>query len=316
MEGSPRTDQVVVDADDATDVVIVGAGPAGLSAALVLGRACRRVRVFDHGRPRNARSRALHGFLTRDGIPPLDLLRIGRDELDRYETVRIEDVEVVDAVRRDAGTFQVTLADGRTVASRKLLIATGVVDRVPAIAGLDELYGRSVFHCPYCDGWELRGQPLAVYGQGPRGYGLALELTGWSHDLALCTDGPGDLDRDARDNLARKGIRLIETHVTRLEGRDGRLERVVFGDGSAIERRALFFTTGQVQRSDLARKLGCAFNDKGTVRTAPYETTGVPGLYVAGDASRMIQWAVVAAAEGAEAAFSINQSLIGERLTR
>jgi thioredoxin reductase len=299
---------------DDVDVVIVGAGPAGLSAALVLGRACRRVLVFDHGRPRNARSRALHGFLTRDGIPPPDLLRIAREQLRPYDTVRLVDVEVVDAVRREDGGFLVTLDDGRRHAARKLLIATGVADHVPALSGIDELYGRSVFHCPYCDGWELRGQPLAVYGRGARARGLALELTGWTRDIVVCTDGPGELDAAALDDLARNGIRVIETPVRALEGRDGRLERVVFDDGSSLARRALFFTAGQTQCSDLASRLGCEFNEKGTVRTQPYETTSVPGLYVAGDASRMVQWAVVAAAEGAEAAYSINQALIQEQL--
>jgi thioredoxin reductase len=295
-----------------TDVIIVGAGPAGLSAALVLGRACRRVRVFDHNRPRNRFASAIHGFLTRDGVAPEEFRRLAREELARYDTVGIESAVVIEAGRLADGSFSVTLDDGRHCSSRRLLLATGVVDHVPTVRGLAELYGTSVFHCPYCDGWELRGQPLAVYGCNQRGYGLALELTGWTSDVVLCSDGSCELDAADLRMLARNRIALREERIARLEGRDGKLERIVFTTGPPLERRALFFTTGQTQSSDLARSLGCEFNEKGTVRTGPYESTTVPGLYVAGDASRAVQWVVVAAAEGAEAAYAINQDFIRE----
>jgi thioredoxin reductase len=295
-----------------TDVIIVGAGPAGLSAALVLGRACRRVLVFDHNRPRNRFSRAIHGFLTRDGVAPAEFRRLAQEELARYDTVRIESAEVLTASRLADGGFSVTLNDGRQCASRRLLLATGVVDNVPTVPGLAELYGTSVFHCPYCDGWELRGEPLAVYGCNKRGYGLSLELTGWSSDVVLCSDGSSELEAADLAMLASNGIAVREERIARLEGRDGKLERIVFTTGKPLDRRALFFTTGQTQSSDLARALGCEFNEKGSVRTGPYESTTVPGLYVAGDASRAVQWAVVAAAEGAEAAYAINQDFIRE----
>ncbi|HXH07736.1 MAG TPA: NAD(P)/FAD-dependent oxidoreductase [Vicinamibacterales bacterium] len=295
------------------DVIIAGGGVAGLSAALVLGRCRRRVLVCDAGRPRNAASRALHGFLTRDGIPPLDLLRLARRELAAYDTVEIRDVEIVDAVRDEDG-FLATLATGDRCRARKLLVATGVVDRVPPLEGLAPLYGRSVFHCPYCDAWEVRDQPLAAYGRGRRGAGLALELTVWSRDLVLLTDGPADLDAEAIGRLARHGIAVRDTPIARLDGRDGRLERVVFTDGTALARRALFLATGQAMQSGLAARLGCELTEKGVVRTAAYEKTRIPGLYVAGDASGMVQLAIVAAAEGAQAAFAINTELTEEDL--
>jgi thioredoxin reductase len=296
------------------DVIIVGGGPAGLSAALVLGRACRRVLVLDDGRPRNYATRAVHGFLTRDGIGPFELRKLGLEELRRYDSVRVEHAEVDEATREPDGTFRVTLHDGRQFASRRLLLATGVVDILPTVPGFDELYGRSVFHCPYCDGWELRGQPLAVYGCQRRGFGLSIELLGWSRDIVLCSDGSCQLDADELATLDRNGIRVREERIARLEGTDGTLERIVFENGDVLPRRAMFFTTGQVQASRLALQLGCEFNEKGTVRTGPYEMTQVPGLYVAGDASRHVQWVVVAAAEGAEAAYAISQDLIKERL--
>ena len=300
---------------DVADVIIVGAGPAGLSAALMLGRCRRRVIVFDSGHPRNAASTALHGFITRDGIPPADFLALAREELGRYDTVVVRDVEVEAAECRDAH-FSVTLAGGERVLSRKLLLATGVADNLPEVEGFADLYGRSAFHCPYCDGWELRDQPLAIYGRGARAVGLALELTAWSRDLLICSDGPCEIDGEGRERLRRLDIEVREAPVARFQGADGILSRVLFADGTSVARRALFFTTGQSQRSSLLVNLGCEFNDKGTVRTGKYETTHLPGLFVAGDASRAVQWVIVAASEGAEAAFAINTDLLKEDLER
>ncbi len=296
------------------DVLIVGAGPAGLSAALMLGRCRRSVLICDTGRPRNGASRAMHGYLTRDGIAPPEFLALARKELQQYDTVQLRQVAVVGAECRADSRFHATLATGEEVLARKLLIATGVVDNLPAIEGFRELFGRSVFHCPYCDGWEVRDAPIAVYGRGERGLGLSLELTTWSRDLVLCTDGPAEIDDEGRARLARNGIAIREEKVARLSGSDGVLENVVFDDGTELPRRALFFTTGQFQRSDLSIQLGCEFNEKGTVRTGKYETTHLRGLYVAGDASRAVQWVVVAASEGAEAAFAINTDLTKEDL--
>jgi thioredoxin reductase len=296
------------------DVVIVGAGPAGLSAALILGRCRRSVLICDTGRPRNAAAQAIHGYLTRDGVPPSEFLAAGRRELTQYETIDFREVEVVAADCLSDGLFEVTLTTGARIRSRKLLLATGVVDHLPEVEGLRAMYGASVFHCPYCDGWEVRDQPLAIYGRGRQGHGLSLELTAWSRDLVLCSDGPSELTDDERAKLERNRISVREARIARLEGDDGILRHIVFEDGERLARRALFFTMGQSQRSDLSVRLGCEFNDKGTVRTGKYETTHKPGLYVAGDASRAVQWVIVAAAEGAEAAFAINTDLIKDEL--
>ena len=289
------------------DVIIAGGGPAGLSAAEVLGRCRRRVLLCDTGRPRNAASHALHGYLTRDGLPPADFLTLARAEIGRYGVECLE-MEVVRAVCADAG-FEVTLAGGRTLRSRKLLIATGVVDRIPTIAGIEQFYGLSVFHCPYCDGWEVRDQPLAVYGKGAAGYGLALSLKTWSADVALCTDGGARLSATERAELAAHGIAIRHERIERLEGARGILEKIVFRGGAELPRRAIFFSSGQEQHSRLAETLGCAFTSRGAVRTNRREGTNVPGLYVAGDASRDVQFVVVAAAEGAKAAVAINKAL-------
>ena len=295
------------------DVIIVGAGPAGLSAALVLGRCRRRVLVLDSGEPRNAASKGLHGFITRDGIEPKEFLRIGRDQLRQYDRVEVREAKVV-AAARDDNHFELTLENGETMFSRKLLLATGVVDELPNIEALDQFYGRSVFHCPYCDGWEMRDQPIAIYGRGESGSGLAVEMTLWSRDLALCTDGPSELSKKDLERLAQHQIPVREERIARLEGLDGVLENIVFDDGSKLKRRAIFFSTGWQQRSDLAATLGCRFSNEGCVETGEYEATNVRGLYVAGDASRMVQFVIVAAAEGAQAAVAINKELLKEDL--
>jgi thioredoxin reductase len=296
------------------DVIIVGAGPAGLSAALILGRCRRNVLVCDTGKPRNASAQAMHGFLTRDGIAPDEFRRLGREQLRPYESVELRTIEVVDAEPED-GHFVVTLQDGTRHATRKLLLATGVIDELPEIDGIQELYGSSVHHCPYCDGWEVRDQPLAIYGKGEYGYELALELTVWSHDLVLCTDGPAELEEKQVRRLHDNKIRLCEERIARLEGTNGMLERVVFENGEVLPRHALFFFSDEHQHSPLPEKLGCDFNGRGAVRTGEYEDTCVDGLYVAGDSSRHVQLVIVAAAEGAQAAFAINTELLKEDLT-
>jgi thioredoxin reductase len=297
------------------DCIIVGAGPAGLSAALMLGRCRRRVLVCEAGEPRNARSKGLHNYLTRDGIAPLELLRLARQEVVEYPTIEVLPAEVKDA-RRTSGGFTVVLADRTELGARKLLLATGVVDDLPDIDGLRPLYGTSVHHCPYCDGWEWRDQPIAIYGRGEEGSALALALTVWSDDLVLCTDGPSGLTSEQREQLDRVGIELREDEVVRLEGQRGWLSRIIFDEGEPLPRRALFVSAGQHQGSDLALRLGCSFTEKGAVNTGSCEATDVPGLFVAGDASKDAQFVIVAAAEGAEAGMAINKALLKDDLAQ
>lgn len=300
------------------DVIIVGGGPAGLSAALVLGRCRRRVLVCDAGQPRNAASHGLHMFITRDGIAPAEFLRIAREQLQPYDSVQLCNIRVSDA-KRITGGFEITLeaqngeAEER-VRARKLLLATGVVDTLPQIAGLADLYGTSVFHCPYCDGWEMRDQPLAIYGKGENGCGLALELSFWSSELILCTDGPSELSQEDRKRLENRKIKVREDKMARLEGNNGELEKIVFETGEPILVRGMFFSTGHEQGSGLAKELGCKFTSEGCVDTGEYEITSVPGVYVAGDSSRLAQFVIVAASEGTQAALAINKELMKEDL--
>lgn len=298
------------------DVVIVGAGPAGMSAALILGRACRRVLICDSGTPRSWASHAMHAFLTRDGIPPVEFRKIARAELRRYPNVEFRHCTVKSAKRAGKGAFQILQDDGRRVRCRKLLIATGVFDRLPPIPRIADYFGHSVFQCPYCDGWEYRNRALAVYGRGRRGFEMARALLAWSRDVVLCSNGKAILSKKQRNELGRNGVVVSEARIAGFVGGGGKLREIVFKDGSKLARSAMFFDTPVASQSLLAQSLGCQFTRQGGVRCGRYEATSVPGVFVAGNIIKDVQLAIVAAAEGASAAFGINKALSREDFER
>ncbi len=296
------------------EVIIVGAGPAGLSCALVLGRCRRDVLVIDDGQPRNAPSRAAHGYFTRDGTSPSQLLAAGRAELERYGVELARDT-VRSAVRRGED-FALATEAGAHHRAHKLVLATGLVDELPEVPGAAELFGRGLFHCPYCDAWELRDRPLAVYGRGDKAVQLALALTTWSGDIALLTDGWTRLSRTQRVALGAHGIAVRTEPVAAFEAApEGGLARVRFAGGEALARDAAFFHGRTRPRSPLAAQLGCSFTRSGSVVTRDFERAS-GGLYVVGDASRDVHFIAVAVAEGVRAAYAINRSLRLEQTAR
>lgn len=272
----------------------------------MLGRCRRHVLLCDAGRPRNARSRGLHGYLTRDGIPPLELLRLGREELRPYG-IEARDVEVA-GVTGSVDNFRVTLAGGEQIWSRRVLVASGVGDHLPPIPGIAECYGISAHHCPYCDGWECRDKAIAVVGKGSGTASLALSLKTWTDRVSACLNG-GRLSAKDRAQLADHGIDLYGAAITRVDHDNGRVQRVVLAYGEPVECDAIFLATGQSPQWDVPRQLGCEITHRGVVKTDNLGHTCVPGVYVVGDASRDVQFAIVAAAEGAKAAVAINKAL-------
>lgn len=291
------------------DVIIVGGGPAGLNAALILARCLRKVKLFDHGKPRNRWAQESHGFLSRDGMNPLELLRISRQQLSNYN-IDITHLEIVNARKEE--NFVVEDEKGEEYYCKKLLIATGLKDLLPRIPGFEKLYGKSVFHCPYCDGYENRFSKIGAYGNHKSAVGLAVSLTNWSDDIMLFTDGQ-DLSEDDKSKLDLHGVQIETSKVASLDG-DEYLKGVNLVDGRCIARNAVFFTTEQYQRSHIAEGLGCKFSIYNMVETDDLQQTNIPGLYVAGDAARDVQLVIIAAAEGARAAVIINKALQKEEM--
>lgn len=298
------------------DCIVVGGGAAGLSAGLVLGRARRRTLVVDAGNQSNRPAHGIGGLLGHDGRPPAELYEIGRRELAGYPGVEVRTGVAVSGQRCDDG-FVIELADGRREGTRRVLLAMGMEYRPPPLPGLTELWGRSVFHCPFCHGWEVRDQPLAVLANGERAVHSSLLLRGWSDDVVLLTDGPAELDDDDRGRLGSAAVGIDERPVAELLSRDGELTAVAFSDGTCLERRGLLVATTLHQRSALAEQLGVGFAQPTPVAESPIEVdalcrTTTPGVFAAGDLSAQMPQVAAAVAAGSLAAAAVVQSLLSD----
>jgi thioredoxin reductase len=258
----------------------------------------------------------MHNFMSRDGTPPFELRGIARRELERYSTVEVRDTRAVSATPVGDDAFEVALADGTNEQGRRLLIATGLFDELPSIEGFAEAWGRGVFHCPYCHGYEIRDKPLAVLGTQQSAVHLALHVTRFSPDVVLCTNGSDELENDARELLATNGVTVRDESIARLEGGDGHLGCIVFADGGTLDRAAMFWSPRFRQRSDLPAQLGCATFDDGCVEVNDVGLTTVSGVYAAGDMARRATMhgpaaaVIAAAASGTMAGIGIDKDLL------
>lgn len=294
------------------DVAIIGGGPAGLNAALVLGRARKDVLVIDEGRPRNRVTRESHGFLTRDGIKPAEFRRIAKEQILAYPSVHFAE-ETATAIEGSDGNFCITTAAGTTYRSKKLLFAVGMKDLPLDINGLTEVYGKSAFVCPYCDGWELRDQPLALIAKGPRALHLAKTIAGWSDTYTILTHGADEWTDAEREELRQHDVPFYTSPILRIESVEGMVQRIVLEDGTIVPCTGIFFAPKLTTGSDLPKALGCEVSETGTVVVDALGKTSVPGVYCAGDAATPHQYQVIAAAAlGAAAAAGINGELLAE----
>jgi thioredoxin reductase len=286
------------------DVVIVGGGPAGLAAALVLGRARRRVVVVDAGEPRNAVAHESHGFLTRDGAPPAELVRLGRAEVARYGVELLSDrvVEVTPG-------FTARLASGAVLATRELLVTAGVRDELPDVPGVAELWGGDVHFCPYCHGYEVRDEQVGVLAAGPAGVLKALMVKAWAPDLVLFSTGYEPTPEE-RSRLAARDIPVEQAKATRLTTTNGRLTGVELADGTTVPRSSVFVNPTFVPTDTLLTSLGCALTDKGWVHTDAEGRTSVPHVWAAGNVVDPKAQLISAAGAGAATAVALNTTLI------
>lgn len=290
------------------DAVIIGGGPAGLNAALMLGRARKQTVVIDAGQPRNAVTREAHGFLTRDGIAPFELRRIAIEQLAAYPSVsHIADTVVT--ITGEDGAFLLETASGRKMTSKKLLFAAGMKDHRLDIPGLAEVYGKSAFVCPYCDGWELRDQPLVLISRGEALKHMAPLLSGWSKRITVCTNGPDELTEAERDELRAHEIPLFDTPIREIVSAEGMVIHVKLTDGTEIPCTGIFFRPELAPGTDLPLSLGCRVSELGILETSESGQTSVPGIYAAGDAVTMMHQSIAAAASGALAAAALNGEL-------
>jgi thioredoxin reductase len=297
------------------DVVIVGGGPGGLSAALALGRARKRVLLCDSGPRRNAAASHLNNFVTRDGTPPEEFRAVGREQLAKYPnvTVRRERVSTITGTR---GAFRVTFEQD-ALEARRVLLCTGMVDEVPAIEGFQEKWGHSVFQCPYCHGWEVQDRRWGYFVRElhPQHFeAFSMLLRGWTRDVAVFTNGVWSLPEAIASALRAADVRIETQPVARLLGDGARLEAVQLADGTAVPCDALFFHPAQRQ-VELVRALAPALDDDGFVRVDPMtRETSLPGVYAAGDLTTRMQGALFAAAAATQAATMLNLELTAERV--
>lgn len=299
--------------DTLFDAVVVGGSTAGLNAALLLGRSMRRTLVIDAGKPCNRTAPHAHNLLTRDGIPPDQLLSLAREQALHYPTISLLTDTVLTAETGPTG-FVLTTAGGHRLQTRKLLLATGVQDELLPIPGFAECWGRSVLHCPYCHGYEVRTDRLGVLANGPIAADMVPLIHHWSQRLTLFTNGPATLTQPQRQLIDRLEVPLIETPVAALAHQYGYLSAMHLTDGTSHPLDALFSRVPFRQSGNLAEQLGCALTETGLVQTDAYGHSTVPGVWVAGDASSPMRSLSAAAAAGAAAAAFLNRALISDDL--
>ena len=292
------------------DVIIVGGSYAGLATGMALGRALRRVLIVDSGLPCNRQTPHSHNFITQDGVPPLEIAALARQQVARYGTVELMNGTVTEVMRSAQG-FDVQV-DSLVFSATKLVFATGVRDVLPDIPGLAACWGISVLHCPYCHGYEVRDEVTGVLGNGERGFELARLISNWTKDLTLFTNGPSTLSAEQVTKLYEHHIRVVETAIAELEHVEGQIEQVHFMDGKAAAIKALYSLTAFEQHCSIPQRLGCELTQEGYITVDPQQRTSMHGIYACGDNTTRLRTVANAVAMGTTAGMMLNKELIAE----
>lgn len=290
------------------DCAIIGGGPAGLSAALVLGRARKRVIVCDDNKPRNAVVEKTHSFLTRDGVGPREFRSISHKEIGQYPSVTLREAHVITLERNDA-FLRLTVQGDQTIDAKTVILATGLKETLPRIKNIHTFYGKSLSGCAWCEGWELRDKALVLITESEHILHMVKLVYNWSHDLLVCTNGQENLARLQKEELQRKGITLVEQPITEMIGKDGQLEQIVFQDGTTARREAGFVGPRWSQAAPFGAELGCAMNAMNAIEVDPFGRTSVQGIYAAGDATFSMSL-ITSTAEGYRAGTGVYTDLI------
>lgn len=296
------------------DCAVIGGGPAGLNASLVLGRSRRKTVLFDDNKPRNAVVSESHGFITRDGVDPQEFKRIGLEELTKYPSVEVQKQRVV-RVHKEDGLFHLEAENGERFEAKRIILAMGFKEILPDVKRVEEFYGKSLFSCPFCDGWEMRDKALVVISDNEAASHMVKVASNWTEDLIYCTNGRQLLEEE-KSLLESRGIRVREEKIRTLNGKNGELTEILFEDGGSICRDGGFITPEWVLASDIASSLGCKLNDRGGVENDAMKRTNIEGVYACGDVSLAgASQLIFAAAEGSMAAISINAAMIEEKFS-
>ena len=293
------------------DCAIIGGGPAGLNAALVLGRARRNTILFDNNNPRNAVTQESHGFITRDGIKPKEFREIAHRDIAKYPSVMYEKTEII-SITKKGRLFELVTSDKELYQSKTIIISTGLKDVLPDIENISDYYGKSLFNCPYCDGWEMRDKPLVVIiEEQTQGFHFIQTVYNWSKDLIVCTNGKSILNPEQKRLIQNKDIKIMENKIKNFEGKNGQMEKIHFENGDSMIRKGGFVLPQPIQASNFAKKLGCEYNSLGGISVDFYGRTNVEGVYAAGDASVFAPaQLIISAADGLKAAAGVNRDLI------
>ncbi len=293
------------------EIIIVGGSYAGLSAAMSLGRALRKVLIIDGGQPCNRQTPHSHNFLTQDGQKPDVIAKIALSQLANYNTIRFHKGLAINAAKTEDG-FTVETQDGEVFHAKKLIFATGLKDIMPDIPGFAECWGISVIHCPYCHGYEVRHQKTGIIANGDAAFHYAQLINNWTKDLTIFTNGVSTLNGDQLAKFRKHQIHIVETPIERLIHIGGKIEKIVLTDGSGMGIDAIYSRPAFVQHSDIPQSLGCEFTEHGLIKVDGFQKTNIAGIFACGDNSNPMRSVAMAVATGSATGAIVNHELIGE----